>query len=392
MRLGYDDMLPERAFQPRGRGPFAHGMTLEGGGKGGGGGSAPAPDPNIGIAQQEMAKISREYLESWKTEVWPKMKEQAEKQEVRADEQFALDKELQEMQISSAKKTMEEFEKYGKPMREGIYKAAEDYDTTANRERIAAEALGDVKSAFGIKAADEQRRLQSFGIDPTSGRAVATGNANAIMEAAVGSAAANRARTAAEQLGWAKKMDAIALSQGQFGNQATSTGLALSAGNQALQSGQVPMANYGAMGSSMNQANMGAMQGWNQVGQLGVQKYQADVSAYNAQQQANAAGSAGFGSMVGSLGGIGLRYALGGPGAVALGSDIRTKENVTVVGKLPSGLTIYEYEYKPAFKDRKYFGHGKFRGVMAQEVEQIIPDAVFETEDGYKVVDYSKVN
>lgn len=390
MRLGYDDMLPERAFQPRGRGPFAHGMTLEGGK--GGGGSAPAPDPNIGIAQQEMAKISREYLESWKTEVWPKMKEQAEKQEVRADEQFALDKELQEMQISSAKKTMEEFEKYGKPMREGIYKAAEDYDTTANRERIAAEALGDVKSAFGIKAADEQRRLQSFGIDPTSGRAVATGNANAIMEAAVGSAAANRARTAAEQLGWAKKMDAIALSQGQFGNQATSTGLALSAGNQALQSGQVPMANYGAMGSSMNQANMGAMQGWNQVGQLGVQKYQADVSAYNAQQQANAAGSAGFGSMVGSLGGIGLRYALGGPGAVALGSDIRTKENVTVVGKLPSGLTIYEYEYKPAFKDRKYFGHGKFRGVMAQEVEQIIPDAVFETEDGYKVVDYSKVN
>jgi len=390
MRYDLESMLPERAFQPRGRGPFAHGMTLEGGK--GGGGSAPAPDPNIGIAQQEMAKISREYLESWKTEVWPKMKEQAEKQEVRADEQFALDKELQEMQISSAKKTMEEFEKYGKPMREGIYKAAEDYDTTANRERIAAEALGDVKSAFGIKAADEQRRLQSFGIDPTSGRAVATGNANAIMEAAVGSAAANRARTAAEQLGWAKKMDAIALSQGQFGNQATSTGLALSAGNQALQSGQVPMANYGAMGSSMNQANMGAMQGWNQVGQLGVQKYQADVSAYNAQQQANAAGSAGFGSMVGSLGGIGLRYALGGPGAVALGSDIRTKENVTVVGKLPSGLTIYEYEYKPAFKDRKYFGHGKFRGVMAQEVEQIIPDAVFETEDGYKVVDYSKVN
>ena len=390
MRYDLESMLPERAFQPRGRGPFAHGMTLEGGK--GGGGSAPAPDPNIGIAQQEMAKISREYLESWKTEVWPKMKEQAEKQEVRADEQFALDKELQEMQISSAKKTMEEFEKYGKPMREGIYKAAEDYDTTANRERIAAEALGDVKSAFGIKAADEQRRLQSFGIDPTSGRAVATGNANAIMEAAVGSAAANRARTAAEQLGWAKKMDAIALSQGQFGNQATSTGLALSAGNQALQSGQVPMANYGAMGSSMNQANMGAMQGWNQVGQLGVQKYQSDVSAYNAQQQANAAGSAGFGSMVGSLGGIGLRYALGGPGAVALGSDIRTKENVTVVGKLPSGLTIYEYEYKPAFKDRKYFGHGKFRGVMAQEVEQIIPDAVFETEDGYKVVDYSKVN
>lgn len=308
MRLGYDDMLPERAFQPRGKGPFAYGMTLEGG-KGGGGGGAPAPDPNIGIAQRELAAISKEYLESWKNEVWPKMKEQAEKQEIRADEQFALDKELQEMQISSAKKTMQEFEQYGTPLRKSIYQAAEEYDTAANRERIAAEALGDVKSAFGIKAADEQRRLQGFGIDPTSGRAVSTGNANAIMEAAVGSAAANRARTAAEQLGWAKKMDAIALSQGQFGNQATSTGLALSAGNQALSAGQVPMANYAQMGQSMGGAYGGAMQGWNSVGNLGIQNYQIQSQNYQAEQnrqaQQNAASSAGWGSALGGIIGAG---------------------------------------------------------------------------------------
>jgi len=382
MRYDLDSMLPDRAFQPRGKGPFARGMTLEGGK--GGGGSAPAPDPNIGLAQQEMAKISKEYLESWKTEVWPKMKEQAEKQEVRADEQFALDKELQQMQISSAKKTMAEFEKYGTPMRASIYKAAEEYDTAANRERIASEALGDVKSAFGIKAADERRRMQSYGIDPTSGRAAATENINSIMEAAVGSAAANRARTAAEQLGWAKKMDAIALSQGQFGNQATSTGLALSAGNQALNAGQTTMANYGAMGNSMSQANQGALQGWNNVGTLGVQKYNADVNAYEARQKAEATSSAGFGSMVGSLAATGAKLYLGG-------SDIRTKENIEVVGQLPNGLLVYEYEYKPEFKNRKYFGHGRFRGVMAHEVEHI-PGAVFTTEDGYKVVDYSKVN
>ena len=316
MRLGYDDMLPERAFQPRGKGPFARGMTLEGG-KSGGGGSAPAPDPNIGIAQRELAAISKEYLESWKTEVWPAMKEQAEKQEMRADEQFALDREIQNMQIDAAKRTMEEFQQYGTPLRQDIYKRAAEYDTEANRERIAAEAMGDVKSAFGIKAADEQRRLQGFGIDPTSGRATSTANASAIMEAAVGSAAATRARTAAEQLGWAKKMDAIALSQGQFGNQATSTGLALAAGNQALQSGQVPMANYGAMTGAMGSAYGGAMQGWGQVGQLGVQKYNADVSAYSAQQQANAQSSAGWGSAIGGLAGIGLKYYLGGRTALA---------------------------------------------------------------------------
>ena len=399
MRLGYDDMLPDRAFQPRGKGPFARGMTLEGGKGGGGGGGAPAPDPNIGLAQRELAAISKEYLESWKNEVWPKMKEQAEKQEIRADEQFALDKELQTMQIESAKKGMAEFEQFGKPMRESIYKAAEAYDTEANRERIAAEALGDVKSAFSIKAADEQRRLQGFGIDPTSGRATSTANANAIMEAAVGSAAANRARTAAEQLGWAKKMDAIALSQGQFGNQATSTGLALSAGNQALTAGQVPMANYAQMGSSMGGAYGGAMQGWNQVGNLGIQNYNIQSQNYQAEQnrqaQAAAGASAGFGSLAGSvIGAVGNYYSMGALGAAQAGakSDIRTKENITVVGKLSNGLTVYEFEYKPEFKNSEGAGYGRFRGLMAHEVEQVIPEAVFETADGYKAVDYSKVN
>ncbi|CAB4135467.1 Intramolecular chaperone auto-processing domain containing protein [uncultured Caudovirales phage] len=381
MRYDLESMLPINAFSPRGgRSVFARGMTLEGGK--GGGGSAPAPDPNIGIAQLEMSKISREYLESWKTEIWPTMKEQAEKQDVRADEQFALDKEIQQKQIVSADKTMAEFERNA-PNREAIYREAEQYNTAENKERLASEAIGDIKTSFGVQAADLERRNQSFGINPSSGRSMATQNANSVMQAATEGAAATRARNAAEQLGWAKKMDAIALSQGQFGNQATSTGLALNAGNQALQSGQVTMGNYGALGSSMNQANMGAMQGWNNVGQLGVQKYQADVSAYSAQQQANAASSAGFGSALGSIAGMGMK---------AYMSDIRTKENIEYIGELPNGLGLYEYEYKPEFKNSKYAGHGRFRGVMAHEVEKVIPDAVITLSDGYKAIDYSKVN
>jgi TctA family transporter len=87
--------------------------------------------------------------------------------------------------------------------------------------------------------------------------------------------------------------------------------------------------------------------------------------------------------MVGSLAATGAK--------LYLGSDIRTKENITPVGRTKAGHIVYEYEYKPEFKNRKYFGHGRFRGVMAHEVEHI-PGAVFTTEDGYKVVNYSKVN
>ena len=121
MRLdAHFDMLPERAFEKRGFGRAP--ATLEGGK--GGGGSAPAADPNIGLAQQELAKISREYLESWKNDVWPAMKEATLKQETRADEQFALDKAMQEKQIAAADVAMKEYQEKGTPLRESIYKQA----------------------------------------------------------------------------------------------------------------------------------------------------------------------------------------------------------------------------------------------------------------------------
>lgn len=394
MRYDLESMLPINAFSPRGgRGPFARGMTLEGGGKGGGGGggSAPAPDPNIGLAQKKMAEIQEEYLNEWRTNVWPQMKEQAMKQEVRADEQFALDREIQGLQIDATKKALAEYETYGKPMREDIYKAAQEYDTEANRERLAQEAIGDVKGAFGIQAQDLERRNQSFGIDPTSGRSTGTANAIGAMQAATEASAATRVRTAAEQLGLARKMDAIGLTQGQFGNQATSTALALNAGGQALNAGQVPMANYGQMSSAMGNTYGGASQGYGQIGNLGIQSYNIQSQNYQAEQnrqaQQNAGASAGFGSAIGAIGGAAMKYA---PAMIAA-SDIRTKENITAVGKLPNGLTVYEFEYKPEFKDKKHYGKGRHRGLMAHEVEAVIPEAVIRMEDGYKAIDYSKV-
>jgi len=90
-------------------------------------------------------------------------------------------------------------------------------------------------------------------------------------------------------------------------------------------------------------------------------------------------------SMASQIGGI-----MQGVGAIAKGfSDIRMKENIKVIGALESGLPVYSFEYKPEFKD--IAGHGQFVGVMAHEVEQLIPDAVGVASNGYKYVDYAKV-
>jgi hypothetical protein len=75
-------------------------------------------------------------------------------------------------------------------------------------------------------------------------------------------------------------------------------------------------------------------------------------------------------------------------GGAALMSDIRTKENIKQIHWMPNGLPVYEYEYKPEFKDHPLAGHGKFVGVMAQEVEQMYPQAVTTLDNGYKAVNY----
>jgi hypothetical protein len=106
--------------------------------------------------------------------------------------------------------------------------------------------------------------------------------------------------------------------------------------------------------------------------------YNAQMGNYNAQQAAQQ----GFNSGLMGLGGtLGAAYMI---------SDIRTKEHIKAIGWLPNGLPVYEYEYKPEWKDEA--GHGRFIGVMAQEVEMVQPEAVITRPDGYKMVNYGALN
>ena len=66
-------------------------------------------------------------------------------------------------------------------------------------------------------------------------------------------------------------------------------------------------------------------------------------------------------------------------------SDRRLKENIRPIGKTDNGIPIYIFNY---IEDKNKAPH---IGVIAQEVAEIIPDAVIEMESGYLAVDYSKV-
>jgi hypothetical protein len=151
------------------------------------------------------------------------------------------------------------------------------------------------------------------------------------------------------------------------------------------------------------------------VAQQGQTQGPDTLTAYQAQQNANIAnqnrqaaqqsnltsGLFGLGSAaLGNWGNIGniASDVFGGVGSVIKGagnvvskifSDIRMKENIKQIDWLPNGLPVYEYDYKPEFKDLA--GHGKQVGVMAQEVAKVIPEAVSMQENGYMMVDYSKL-
>jgi Chaperone of endosialidase len=64
-------------------------------------------------------------------------------------------------------------------------------------------------------------------------------------------------------------------------------------------------------------------------------------------------------------------------------SDIRLKRDIAQVGKLDSGINLYRYRY--LWSDTTYVG------VMAQEVAEVVPEAVLRGADGYLRVDYARL-
>ena len=98
-----------------------------------------------------------------------------------------------------------------------------------------------------------------------------------------------------------------------------------------------------------------------------LQQYMSNISGdYGGTTTQTPSALSQIGQMVGILGAI---------------SDIRAKENITPVGKY-KGMNVYDFNYK--------WSPERHRGLMAQEVEQVKPEAVGDI-NGLKYIDYGKV-
>lgn len=170
------------------------------------------------------------------------------------------------------------------------------------------------------------------------------------------------AKNQQQAVDWAKKLDAAGLVKGMPGASAGAYGLAINAGNSAgtnagkpgdqLMSGLGQGASTIGSGRTMYQSGLGSV-------------LDSKTSVYNNSQSNNA-------EMLGTAMGIGTKAAF---------SDRRLKENIVAVGvDERTGLTLYEFNY--INDDRR------FVGVMADEVEEIMPEAVQSDARGYRMVNY----
>ncbi len=307
----------------------------------GGKSSPPPPDygPLTALSRDQLAFAKQQYAEM------APLARQVAAQQMAAQQQ----------QMRQAQDYYDYQQQTFRPLERGLVADAERFNTDAYREQLASQAAAATGRAFGATQGMQQRALASMGVNPNSGRAMAMSNQMTLGLAAQRANAMTGARQQADQLGYARRMEAAGLGRGLAGASSTAYGGATSAGNAGLASSMAPGTQF--------QQGMGAA-GYSMGNILGSQ-----TSAYNASMQQ----SDPLAQIVGT--GLGI-YA-------GRTSDRRLKQDIELVGRDErTGLNLYEFSYKNAPGKR-------YVGVMADEVAQVKPEAVITMLDGFMAVNYA---
>ena len=352
----------------------------------GGKSKAPAPDPQIGAASKEMAAIARDQFEYSKT--------RDAEMDALYDEYMPIVRENIEASTEAAQKQTELTDWYQNRM-QSVFAPIEDklagwandgYQASAGVQQEMEQSAGRAKSAvdqqFGSQREQQARNALRYGVRPGVGAFLAADNESRLAQAGAAAAGMTNAREGVKTLDWARNIDAASLGRNLPGNQATSAQIALGAQGQA----------QGAMGNAMGQFNQNtgttlggmssAVGSMGQSGQLALSNYNAQLSAWQANQQASAAPW----SAIGSLAGATLASPWAGTALMSMSSkELKTnkapaKSALHKLRKLP----VEEWDYKDGVADE-----GRHTGPYAEDVQREFGDTA--APDG-KAIDLISMN
>jgi hypothetical protein len=176
-----------------------------------------------------------------------------------------------------------------RPVERGLVSDATRFSTEGYREQLASQAAAAASRAFGVQQDMSQRAMASRGVNPNSGAGMALQSQNMLGLAAQRANAMTGARTQAEQLGFARRLDVTGLGRGLAGASTAAYSGATSAGTAGVNSAMAPgnqfmtgmnqaantmmsgsgqaLSAYGSIYSGANNAAMGAQN--NYMGVLG---------------------------------------------------------------------------------------------------------------------------
>jgi hypothetical protein len=306
-----------------------------------GGKSQPAPDygPMQQLGADQLAFAKQQYAEM------APLARQVAAQQMAAQQQ----------QMRQAQDYYDYQQQTFRPLEQGLVRDAERFNTEDYREGVAREAAAAAGRAFGTTQAASQRAQASMGVNPASGRAMSMANQTNLGLAAQRANAMTGARTQAEQLGFARRLDVTGLGRNLAGASTAAYQGANTAGSAGINTSMAPGSQYG--------------QGMQQAGQTYGNILSNQTSQFNTGLNAE-------GQVYGALAGAATT-------GLIRASDRRLKENIEVVGRDErTMLPLYEFEYKG--------GSGKrYLGVMSDDVKTRFPEMVVTMPDGYEAVNYA---
>lgn len=274
--------------------------------------------------------------------------------------------------MASQKQQGDDYYKYMtdtyRPIERGIAAQAMVEGSDARMEEMAAQAAADARRGQAQQSNMIARQGLRYGYSPakmaTMQAQLAGANSSAVAGAMTG------ARNQQRNLGYARQLDAAGLGRNLPGASQGAYGTMLNSGNSAVNNVMQPgnaLMMGAAQGAGMQQQGIG-QQMTGLGGILSAQgSYNNMLSNYNAANQVDVGGLLKGGAAV----------------YTAYNSDRRLKQNIEQVSIDPAtGLGIYEFEYTDGDSRR-------FRGVMADEVEAVMPEAVVYDSRGYALVNYS---
>jgi len=254
-----------------------------------------------------------------------------------------------------------------RPLEDKMIQRTRDFNSDAYREQLARQAAADAGQAFKNTQGMTERAMASMGVNPNSGRFAGANKMGQLGLAANRANAMTGSRERSEAYGDAMLTNAVGVGRGLVGAANGAYGMALNAGNSAGQNSMAAGSNlFGQMNQAYGLAQNGQQMQLNGLGQI--MQTQGSIYANQSDPWMQA---------------LGMGLGMASTSKMWTGSDRRLKQDIVQVGVYPNGLPAYEFAYRECPTRR-------FIGVMADDVEQLIPEAVTEV-GGYKVVNYGQL-